>query len=332
MIDLHLVTGFQNREHITAVDVASFNAAIFGKENRVLESGSQFEISENVSERANELRIRDGEALMQGRHIRMNIDDYGDLVLEPCKASSNRKDLIVIRYIKNIDTGVETAKIIAITGAEVASTEEAILPPCENDFTETNNTLTGKAILADMPLYEIVFENGNIVEKNKLFTVLPRLDNLVSKIVADMTYPVGIIVQFAMELDPNEIWKGTKWKRLTDIFFKATAENEKAGGTGGKSKLILTVDNMPSHTHGMDNVYIGGGVDHFYAEHALNGWGSFRTEQYGGNFGRPVGGTSRVSKLFMDSNHVHRIHNTGGNQPIDITPKHMTVAAWVRTE
>ena len=323
MINLHLVTGYQNKEHIKAVDVANFNAAIFGAENRVLESGSQFEISENVSEKANELRIRDGEALMQGRHIRLDTGDYGDLVLAPCKTSSNRKDLIVIRYIKNVDTGVETAKIIAITGAEVASTEEAILPPCENDFTETNNTLTGKAILADMPLYEIVFENGNIIEKNKLFTVLPRLDNLVSKLVVDMTYPIGIQLDFGIEFNPNEIWKGTKWKRITGRVAYAVEEG-RVGEIGGSETAALVAENNGPHNHTQEPHIHGLTLDRKYGGNGSGDWGwiGWDNGDRGGRGNQTVNTDSKQPA----------IHSSGSGKPFSIMNPYQGVARWQRVE
>lgn len=323
MINLHLVTGFQNKEHITAVDVASFNAAIFGAANRVLESGSQFEILENVSERKNELRIRDGEALMQGRHIRMHIGDYGDLTLAPCKSSSKRKDLIVIRYIKTPETGVEDAKIIAITGEEVATNEEPQLPDCENDFNAVNNTLTGKAIIADMPLYEVVFENGMIVEKNKLFTVLPRLDNLVSKLVADMTYPIGIQLDFGIEFDPNEIWKGTKWKRITGRVAYAV-EVGRVGEMGGSATAVLTAENNGPHNHTQEPHLHGLTMDRKYGGNGSGDWGWIGWDN--GDRG------GRGSQTVNTDSKQPAIHSSGSGKPFSIMNPYQGVARWQRVE
>ena len=322
MINLHLVTGYQNKEHITAIDIASFNAAIFGAENRVLESGSQFEISENVSERVNELRIRDGEAIMQGRHIRMNIGDYGDLVLAPCKASNKRKDLIVIRYIKNPETGVEDAKIVDITGEEVTATEEAILPACENDYVDKNNTLLGKSIIADMPLYEIVFENGTIVAKNKLFIVLPRIDNLVSKLVTDIMYPIGIRVDFGKDIDPNEIWKGTKWTRITNRRFALPVEKGKVGALGGSETAALKEENNGPHSHTQASHSHGVTTDRKYGGNPSSNW-----DWLGWDNGDRGGRGSQT--IYTDSKQP-TIYSSGSGKPFSIMNPYEGVARWER--
>ena len=66
MANMHLVTGYANKEHIKSADQGSFNAAMLGEGEFVLERGNKFAstiISNNI------VRIKDGDILMQGRHI-----------------------------------------------------------------------------------------------------------------------------------------------------------------------------------------------------------------------------------------------------------------------
>ena len=66
MGNLHLVTGYGGKAHITAEDHGSFNAALLGSGNYVLDRGSKFSAS-HVS--SNTVRIHDGDLLLQGRHV-----------------------------------------------------------------------------------------------------------------------------------------------------------------------------------------------------------------------------------------------------------------------
>lgn len=83
MSNLHLVTGYAGKEHITSNDQGSFNAALMGTGEFVLERGKQFE-AQIISN--NTVRVFDGDLLMQGRHIRLKENTYVDLFLKmACK-------------------------------------------------------------------------------------------------------------------------------------------------------------------------------------------------------------------------------------------------------
>jgi len=73
MANMHLVTGYAGQEHITAADQGSWNAAIVGSGEYVLKKGSQFAATVITN---NQIRIADGDILMQGRHIRLNEGTY----------------------------------------------------------------------------------------------------------------------------------------------------------------------------------------------------------------------------------------------------------------
>ena len=76
MSNLHLITGYAGEAHITSADQGSFNAALFGNGEFVLERGNQF--AANIITN-NQVRVLDGDLLMQGRHIRLEENTYVDL-------------------------------------------------------------------------------------------------------------------------------------------------------------------------------------------------------------------------------------------------------------
>lgn len=159
MSNLHLVTGYAGREHITSADQGSFNASIMGNGQFVLERGKQFETSIIAN---NQVRVFDGDILMQGRHIRMEQNTYADVYFENGTQGYKRIDLVVARYTKDAVSGVEEAAIEVIKG--VPSTGTAQVPTYTS-----GKILEENAVLNEMPLYEVSFDGINIQGVKKLF-------------------------------------------------------------------------------------------------------------------------------------------------------------------
>lgn len=78
MGNVHLVTGYKGEAHVTAADQGAFNAAVFGGGQYVLERGNKLSASATSN---NNIRVLDGEIMMQGRHIRINPNEYVDLTI-----------------------------------------------------------------------------------------------------------------------------------------------------------------------------------------------------------------------------------------------------------
>jgi hypothetical protein len=69
-----------------------------------------------------------------------------------------------------------------------------------------------------------------------------------------IAYPVGSIYIAYNHTNPGTLFGGT-WVRLTGGFLWASQAGDTIGQTGGESEHTLTVDELPSHTHG--SVYSG---------------------------------------------------------------------------
>ena len=171
MGNLHLVTGYGGKAHITAEDHGSFNAAILGGGSYVLDRGNKFSATVVSS---NTVRIHDGDLLMQGRHVRLAENSYIDLTIENGAQGAQRNDLIVARYQKNTSTGVEECSLVVIKGTAVASS------PKDPDYIKAD-IITNHAAQADFPLYRIPLSGINIGELVPLFTVIENVPALLSK-------------------------------------------------------------------------------------------------------------------------------------------------------
>lgn len=162
MANMHLVTGYAGKDHITAADQGSWNAAVVGSGEYVLKKGSQLAATVMTN---NQIRIADGDILMQGRHIRLNEGSYVDLAISNGAQGYKRNDLIVVRYTKNSSTGVEEANLVVIKGTATTGTAS---DPAYTD----GDIITEHDLQNDMPLYRVPLNGITVGTLVPLFTVL----------------------------------------------------------------------------------------------------------------------------------------------------------------
>ncbi len=265
MGNLHLVTGYAGEEHITSNDQGSFNAALMGTGEFVLERGRQF-AAQVISN--NKVRIFDGDLLMQGRHIRLKEETYVDLFFENGMQGYKRTDLIAVRYEKDSITNIESASLVVIKGVP---TEDVYVSPEK----VTGDIINEHALQNDTLLYKVNFDGLGIQEPERVFSTVPTLETMkkdtveqirrdAEKAIQDMTYAVDELVPLFGIESPTPETKG----RLKQFYvntengelFVCTEEGETytwikiGGGLGGvplsdcknldlkesKDKLILT--------------------------------------------------------------------------------------------
>lgn len=165
MGNIHLVTGHAGAAHVTAADHGSLNAAILGEGQVVLDRGNKLAATVISN---NEIKIADGDIMMQGRHIRLNEGDSVSLTIENGEQGMSRNDLIVCRYTMNTLTGIEEANLVVIKGTSAASN------PMDPDYTSAD-IITDHAFLADMLLYRVPIVDLNVGELVPLFKVAGKM-------------------------------------------------------------------------------------------------------------------------------------------------------------
>jgi hypothetical protein len=158
---LHLVTGRSGNAHVSAADIASFNAGTLGGGTYVFPGDSTFDLS---IESNNRIMIYGGQMMIQGRYVSMPYADASELKISNGMTGLNRIDLIVIRYTHDFDTGIEKAEFAVIEGESVKGT--ATKP----SYT-AGNLLTGGCALHEEPLYEIPINGIALGAPVKCFTV-----------------------------------------------------------------------------------------------------------------------------------------------------------------
>ena len=158
---LHLVTGSAGEAHITSADQGAYNMATYGGGEFVLDRGNKF-VTTLVSNNA--ITVADGEAMMQGRYIRMTPGTSETVAIDNGSSGMKRNDLICLRYEKDDSTGYEAASFSVVKGTPSSGT------PTDPTYTQGNIT-DGDALVNEMPLYRVYINGLNVETITPLFSV-----------------------------------------------------------------------------------------------------------------------------------------------------------------
>lgn len=169
---MQLNTGYAGKPHVTAENCADLNRGIVGSDSYVLPVGAQFEV-ELVTN--NLLKIKDGCGCMQGRQVSIAKGQTDEITIENGTQGEKRIDLVVIRYSKNADTGIETAIPFLVKG--IPSENNPVRPE------HLEGDIRGGDLTADWPLYELYLDGISVTNVKPLFDVLMSVDSLNRKLV-----------------------------------------------------------------------------------------------------------------------------------------------------
>lgn len=168
MNNTNLVTGYRAENHITSEDVGALYAGIVGEGKYVLPTERQLE-AELVSN--NLVRIHSGDAVINGRHVRILPNTYEDLVIENGEQGAVSYALVYFRYTKDSETGVEDCGTYILNNA-----------PSTGKTEYTDCSISAGDEMVDFPLYLIKSEGISVTNVKQLFAVP---ENLIS-IAADI--------------------------------------------------------------------------------------------------------------------------------------------------
>ena len=158
---LHLITGYAGTEHITSADQGAYNMGTFGEGEFVLDRGNKLGATVVTN---NSITIADGEALMQGRFIKLPVGTTESVTIDNGTSGMKRKDLIVLRYTKDSGTGIESVALAVKKGTPDASS------PADPSIT-TGTITDGTDLVNEMKLYRVNLDGLNITSIDTLFSV-----------------------------------------------------------------------------------------------------------------------------------------------------------------
>lgn len=166
---IHLITGYKGSAHVTASDMASLNTGIFGTGDYVLNIGQCLKATAIDN---NHVKILDGDAVVQGRHIRIPENSYENVTLTNGSQGYKRNDLIVIRYNRNSSTNVETASIAVLKG------DNAVSSPSDPEYTDGNIREATDDLVREFPIYRVRFNGITIEQIDQLFNVYDAFETV----------------------------------------------------------------------------------------------------------------------------------------------------------
>ena len=172
---MEIITGYTGKPHVTSEQDRDVNIGVVGEGSYVLRTGMQLaaEVSSN-----NEIKIRDGVLMHQGCTASIKKNTYDSLTITNGSQGMKRVDLIVARYEKNQDNGIESLDLKVIQGTPAESN------PAAPQYT-VGDIQAGDCV-ADMPLYKVIIDGLNITEVKKVFEIVGSNKDLTEKLGLQM--------------------------------------------------------------------------------------------------------------------------------------------------
>ena len=168
---MEIITGYTGKPHVTSEQDRDVNIGVVGEGSYVLRTGMRLaaEVSSN-----NEIKIRDGVLMHQGCTASIKKNTYDSLTITNGSQGMKRVDLIVARYEKNQDNGIESLDLKVIQGTPAESN------PAAPQYREGD--IQAGDYVADMPMYQVIIEGLNITEVKKMFKVIGSNKDLADKL------------------------------------------------------------------------------------------------------------------------------------------------------
>lgn len=149
---MELITSRQGAAHITPMQDAMWHRGLTETENCIFNGFEEFAADIITN---NEIRIRSGAGMLQGRFFVIPPNTYDSVTILNGSQGESRIDLIVCRITVDESTNTQNAELIAIQGTPAESDPVAPTP--------TTGNLDSGDLIADYPMYAVNI-NGITVE------------------------------------------------------------------------------------------------------------------------------------------------------------------------
>ena len=247
---MEIITGYTGKPHVTSEQDRDVNIGVVGEGSYVLRTGMRLaaEVSSN-----NEIKIRDGVLMHQGCTASIKKNTYDSLTITNGSQGMKRVDLIVARYEKNQDNGIESLDLKVIQGTPAESN------PAAPQYTEGD--IQAGDYVADMPMYQVIIEGLNITEVKKMFKVIGSNKDLSNK-VAELNKNITSVNSFNKNI--TKMIAGSKVvnaKASTSVQVFTNSEINKALGVTNSSNentvvLMTNGDGLAQKVHVEGSTYL----------------------------------------------------------------------------
>lgn len=205
----------------------------------------------------------------------------------------------------------------------------------ENTF--LSDILIARIVALTDRKYLLYTRAGEVVSSNKTESLIPIISDTniteknawSSKKTFETYFPVGIIIAFAIDINP-EVDIGGFWVRISDVFLLGAGNKYGGGDFGGNESVTLTENELPEHSHDMThshNVNPGDANASWYRYNSASANKININVNIGSPFSAfalPQGKTSSISPSTTQL--------TGAGNPFSILPPYLGVYYWKRVE
>ena len=167
---MKIVSGKTGTPHVTSEQFRQIIEGTVGQGSYILTSGENLE-PELASN--NMLKIRGGMMSHHGNVSCVELNKYDEVTLTNGSQGVKRIDLVVNRYTRNDETGLEKNEWIVIIGTPDASSPK--VPQ------HTIGNLRNGDLIDDCPVFEVHYDGINVTEVKKLLPVMDNLESLNGK-------------------------------------------------------------------------------------------------------------------------------------------------------
>lgn len=198
-----IIDGLCDFDNVTADMIARHNISLYGAGDYVLQVDEclEYDLVSN-----NEIHVKDGMYIMQGRRGCVKKGTTDICIIENGAQAVNRNDIIVIEYVKDEATRLEshTTKVIKGVPAEVAVDPELV-----------TGDINAGAVLHQMPLYRVKIEGLNVVAVEQLFEIGSVAAETVNPMEATEEGFAADAYQTKLQFDAQN--KNREWKYLGSV-------------------------------------------------------------------------------------------------------------------
>lgn len=201
---MKIMTGKTGAPHVTSQQFRQLVEGTVGQDSYILTSGENLEPELQTN---NLLKIRSGMMSHHGNLSVVELGTYDEVTIQNGTQGMKRIDLVVNRYTRNEETGVEENNWVVIQGTPAAESPSA---PAY-----TNGNLQDGDLVDDCPVFRVHLDGINVTEIEKLLDVVGN--------ISDLNGNIEVIGGWAVVKHANgmcECWRRFSWNTYAGTLWK----------------------------------------------------------------------------------------------------------------
>lgn len=238
---MEFITGVANKPHVTSMQHRAIYEMLIGKGSYILDKN---ELLKPELQSNNSLKIRSGMLAHHGGISEIKANTYDTVTIANGSQGMKRIDLVVARYEKDPETGVETMRWEVIQGTPSGGTP--VVP------SHTVGNMQNGDLIDDCPAFQVHLDGIQVTEVRKLLPVLTgnlvSLNSKYAELNTNKTYSTNE-VRIGTTTEGKPVYRKIIKVPMT-YFTKKTQYVDLASGSGTYMKEILSCSAQAHCTDG----------------------------------------------------------------------------------